>query len=193
VGGSVLEDTLAQMALVANPTREGRALRNRFDVILGAHESLNRELAARLSGLATAYAPVHQDEHPLVGTRVPDLDLEAAPAPSVFGLLPTARFVLLDLTGGQLRFSGPDARADRLDVVSGRLSGQQPEWASVRALLIRPDGYVAWGTEDPDPDRAGEQARMVLERWLDPGPPCPPVRARHPTPTAAGRPCAVAS
>src|SRR5262249_17317920 len=52
VGAEVVDDTLAQMALVANATPEGRALRKRFEAILGAHRSVNHELALRLSGLA---------------------------------------------------------------------------------------------------------------------------------------------
>jgi hypothetical protein len=104
--------------------------------------------------------------HPLTGQRVPDLELEGGPAPSVFGLLPTAHFVLLDLTGGRLGLPGAGERAARLEVVAGRLADQRPEWASVQAVLIRPDGHVAWATDDPD--RAGEQARLALARWLDP-------------------------
>ena len=55
VGLDVIDDSLAQCGLFANPTREGIALRDRFDAILGAHESLRRELAVRLSGLAIRY------------------------------------------------------------------------------------------------------------------------------------------
>ena len=55
VGLDVIDDSLAQCGLFANPTREGIALRDRFNAILGAHESLRRELAVRLSGLAIRY------------------------------------------------------------------------------------------------------------------------------------------
>jgi 2-polyprenyl-6-methoxyphenol hydroxylase-like FAD-dependent oxidoreductase len=167
VGTEVLDDTLAQMALVSSSTREGQALRRRFDAILGTHTSLNRELALRLSGLATVYRPERDDEHPLTGQRVPDLELKGAPAESLFGLLSAAHFVLLDLTGGRLRLPGAGERADRLDVVAGRLAGERPDWASVQAVLIRPDGYVAWASDYPD--GAGEQAQSALVRWLDPG------------------------
>jgi hypothetical protein len=145
VGAEVVEDTLAQMALVANATREGRALHKRFESILRMHPSVNHELARRLSGLATVYPSHNGDEHPLSGQRVPDLELEGACVGSIFELLPAARFVLLDLRGGQ-----PSSEcSDRLDAVAARLTDPPPGWATVQVLLIRPDGHVAWATDDP--------------------------------------------
>jgi 2-polyprenyl-6-methoxyphenol hydroxylase-like FAD-dependent oxidoreductase len=167
VGADVADDTLAQTALVSNSTREARALRKRFDGILNRHPSLNRELAIRLSGLATTYPT--DGGHPLTGQRVPDLELEGAPAPSVFGLVHTARFLLLDLTGGELQLAHAGERADQLVVAVGRLTSKRPEWTNVKAVLIRPDGHVAWAANHLDDD--GEQVRTVLARWLDPEPP----------------------
>ena len=164
VGADVVDDTLAQTALVSNSTPEARALRKRFDGILSRHASLNRELAIRLSGLGTAYPT--EGGHPLTGRRVPDLELEGGPAPTAFGLLRTARFVLLDLTGGELQLAPADSRADRLDMTVGRLADERPEWSSVKALLIRPDGHVAWAADQLDDD--GDQVRLALARWLDP-------------------------
>jgi hypothetical protein len=144
LGADVVDDTLAQMALVANATREGRALRRRFETILGTHPSVNRELALRLSGLATAYRPGTSDDHPLVGRRVPDLELEGADEPSIFAFLTTARFVLLGLAGGEAL----GAPSHRLDVVRARLVERPAGWEAVQALLIRPDGHVAWATDE---------------------------------------------
>jgi 2-polyprenyl-6-methoxyphenol hydroxylase-like FAD-dependent oxidoreductase len=112
VGLDVIDDSLAQCALIANATREGIALRDRFDKLLGTHPSLSRELALRLSGLTIRYptpaqpsaspatghlpaAPVAQPSP--VGERAPDLDLKGAPAATIFALLRPARFVLLTL------------------------------------------------------------------------------------------------
>ena len=89
----MIDDSLAQCGLFANPTREGIALRDRFNAILGAHPSLRRELAVRLSGLAIRYPAAGQ----VAGQRVPDLDLRDAPAATIFGLLHPAKFVLLNL------------------------------------------------------------------------------------------------
>jgi bifunctional hydroxylase/dehydrase len=49
--------------------------------------------------------------------------------------------------------------ADRLDVVTATLAGSHPDFGNVRAMLIRPDGYLAWATTD------GADA-PPLEAWL---------------------------
>jgi 2-polyprenyl-6-methoxyphenol hydroxylase-like FAD-dependent oxidoreductase len=153
VGLDVIDDSLAQCGLLANPSREGIALRDRFNRLLGAHQSFSRELALRLSGLAIRYPAAGS----LAGQRVPDLELRGAPAASVFGLLHPARFVLLTLGSPADPPPGfadpppgfadaPPGYAGRLDVVTATLAGSHPDWSDVRALLIRPDGYLAWAT-----------------------------------------------
>jgi 2-polyprenyl-6-methoxyphenol hydroxylase-like FAD-dependent oxidoreductase len=143
VGLDVIDDSLAQCGLFANPTREGVALRDRFNAILGADPSLCRELAVRLSGLAIRYPAADR----LAGQRVPDLDLCDAPAASIFGLLRSAKFVLLNLGPAPTASAG---FADRLDIVTSGLARDHPEWAGVGAVLIRPDGYVAWASRADD-------------------------------------------
>jgi 2-polyprenyl-6-methoxyphenol hydroxylase-like FAD-dependent oxidoreductase len=151
VGLDVIDDSLAQCGLIANPSREGIALRERFDAILAAHPSLCRELAVRLSGLGIRYPAAGHE----AGSRVPDLDLRGAPAATVFELLRAAKFVLLNLGSGR---AAPDGFADRpgvdhVDVVTGELAGDHPEWTGVHSMLIRPDGHIAWtsGADNPPP------------------------------------------
>jgi 2-polyprenyl-6-methoxyphenol hydroxylase-like FAD-dependent oxidoreductase len=152
VGQDVIDDSLAQCGLIANPSREGIALRDRFNTFLGAHPSLGRELAVRLSGLGIRY-PADAADGPAAGQRIPDLDL--CGGGTVFGLLHPARFILLT--------RGPDAPAlsgfeGRLDVVLAELADDHPGWVGLHAILIRPDGYVAWA--------AGDGAAPPLARWL---------------------------
>jgi 2-polyprenyl-6-methoxyphenol hydroxylase-like FAD-dependent oxidoreductase len=149
VGLDVIDDSLAQCGLIANPTREGITLRDRFDKILGTHPSLAQELALRLSGLAIRYPPPGQDPAPLVGQRVPDLELHGVPAKSIFALLSPAKFILLNLD--PTAPSVPTGYADRLDVVTAELAGDHPAWSGLRSALIRPDGYLAWATPATDP------------------------------------------
>ena len=172
VGLDVIDDSLAQCGLIANPTREGVALRDRFNAILGTDPSLCRELAVRLSGLAIRYPPPTQAPppgqvpppaqhlppgHPLAGQRAADLDLRGNRAATLFGLLAPARFVLLNL--GSAGQPHPDASAasvgfaDRLDTVTAVLARDDPDFAGIRALLIRPDGYIAWATAMTTPRR----------------------------------------
>jgi 2-polyprenyl-6-methoxyphenol hydroxylase-like FAD-dependent oxidoreductase len=158
VGLDVIDDSLAQCGLIANPTREGITLRDRFNTILGTHPSLAQELALRLSGLAIHYptpgqdpAP-GQDTPPPVGERAPDLALRGAPATTIFALLPPAKFVLLRLVSAATvasttpAVSVPAGYADRLNVVTAELAEHHPAWAGLRSVLIRPDGYLAWAT-----------------------------------------------
>jgi len=165
VGLDVIEDSLAQCGLFASPGREGVALRDRFNRILGENQELCRSLAIRLSGLGISYPPGppgddSRQSSPLVGRRVPDLPLRGAPAPSVYGLLRQGTFVLL-------RAPGPPAAAGfreyrgRLATVTGELADGHPEWAGLRALLIRPDGYAAWAAHE-----SGEPAAPPLADWL---------------------------
>lgn len=153
----VIDDSLAQCALFANPSREGIALRDRFNALLGTHPALCRELAVRLSGLGVRYG----DE----GVRVPDLDLRGTLVSSVYGLLEAAKFVLLSLTPDKIEV--PDGYSGRLDVVTAELAGDRPGWADVRAMLIRPDGHLAWVLHDGAPAEAGAPP---LAAWLG-GPP----------------------
>jgi 2-polyprenyl-6-methoxyphenol hydroxylase-like FAD-dependent oxidoreductase len=176
VGLDVIDDSLAQCGLFANPTREGVALRDRFNTILGEHPSLCRELAVRLSGLGINYPPPRQGLLPaqalLAGQRVPDLNLRGAPG-TTFALLHPAKFVLLTLAPPAptapppapaalppvptalaappaAPAAPPAAFAARLDTVTAQLAGDSPDWACIRAMLIRPDGYIAWATSADD-------------------------------------------
>jgi 2-polyprenyl-6-methoxyphenol hydroxylase-like FAD-dependent oxidoreductase len=143
VGLDVIDDSLAQCGLFASPSREGIALRDRFNAILGANPLLGQELAVRLSGLAIRYPAAG----PVAGQRAPDLDLRDAPAATIFGLLHAAKFVLLSLGPAPVV---PAGFAGRLDVVTAELAGDHPEWAGIRAMLIRPDGYIAWASHGDD-------------------------------------------
>jgi 2-polyprenyl-6-methoxyphenol hydroxylase-like FAD-dependent oxidoreductase len=151
VGLDVIDDALAQCGLLANPSREGIALRDRFNAILGAHPDLCQELAVRLSGLAIRYPA----DGLLAGQRVPDLDLRGGPASTLYGLLHPARFVLLGLGSAAV---APAGFAGRLDTATAQAVTVPPEWDGVRTVLIRPDGYVAWASR-----AAGEPP---LTTWL---------------------------
>ena len=151
VGLDVIDDSLAQCGLIASPSREGIALRDRFGAILAAHPALCQQLAARLSGLGIRYPAAGRG----AGARVPDLDLRGAPAATVFGLLRAAKFVLLNLgsAGAAPADVASHPSADRVDVVTAELAGDHPEWTGVRSMLIRPDGHTAWtlGADDAPP------------------------------------------
>jgi len=112
-----------------------------------------RRIAAMISGLDIRYDL--GEGHPLLGRRMPDLDLHTLDGPGrVFALLHEARPVLLNLGdpgGFDLSFW-----ADRVRFVNARHDGpwQLPVLGPVAApsaVLIRPDGHVAWAGDLTDP------------------------------------------
>jgi 2-polyprenyl-6-methoxyphenol hydroxylase-like FAD-dependent oxidoreductase len=144
VGARVLHNTMAQVAL-ATPDDRHQALREQLGELLSMDEP-RRYLAGMLSGL-----DVHYDigeGHPLLGRRMPDLDLHTADGPTrVFTLLYDARPVLLNL--GEPGGFDITPWADRVQVIDAEYGGrwELPVLGAVTAptaVLIRPDGYVAW-------------------------------------------------
>ena len=171
VGLDVIDSSLAQCGLFANASREGIALRDQFNAILGSDPALCRELATRLSGLAIRYPAADQ----IAGQRVPDLDLRGGPAATIFGLLHPAKFLLL--TQGTA-VDAPTGYGNRLDIVTAEFTADRPEWASVRSMLIRPDGYIAWATNTDDPPPFAEWLGNALCSRLK-AHPCVNWRGRH--------------
>ncbi|AJZ63051.1 FAD dependent oxidoreductase family protein [Paraburkholderia fungorum] len=151
VASRVLRTTMAQVALQRTDERT-EALREVVLELLGIEEARKR-IAAEMSGLG-----IHYDlgeGHPLLGRRMPDLDLVTSDGPMrIFTLLHNARPVLLNL-GAPGSFD-ITPWSDRIKLVHAKYDGpwQLPALGSVSApttVLIRPDGYVAWvgdGTQD---------------------------------------------
>jgi flavin-dependent dehydrogenase len=144
VAARVLRNTMAQVALLRTDDRTS-ALRDAVSELLGMDEPRKR-VAAMMSGLDIRYDL--GEGHPLLGRRVPDLDLVTANGPRrVFALLHDARPVLLNL--GEPGDSDIAPWARRVVAIDATHAG---DWelpvlgqvAAPAAVLIRPDGYVAW-------------------------------------------------
>jgi 2-polyprenyl-6-methoxyphenol hydroxylase-like FAD-dependent oxidoreductase len=144
VAARVLHNTMAKVAL-RRPDARTKALRDTMSELLGMDEPRKR-FAAMLSGLG-----IHYDlgeGHPLLGRRMPDLDLTTANGPlRVFTLLHEARPVLLNL--GEPGGFNITPWSDRVQLVDAKYAGtwELPALGAVTAptaVLIRPDGYVAW-------------------------------------------------
>ena len=161
VGARVLHNTMAQVAL-ARIDERSRALRDTMMEQLSMDEPRKR-IAGMISGL-----DIHYDlgeGHPLLGRRMPDLDLHTADGPTrVFTLLHEARPVLLNL--GQPGGFDISPWADRVRLVDATHDGvwELPilgEVGAPPAVLIRPDGYVAWTGDPTDPGLP-----RALETWF---------------------------
>ncbi|PDS29577.1 FAD-dependent monooxygenase [Rhizobium phaseoli] len=151
VAARVLRTTMAQVALQRTDDRT-EALRDIVLELLGLDEA-RKTLAGEMSGLALRYDL--GEGHPLLGRRMPDLDL-ATPDGSirVFALLREARPVLLNLAATGSLDIAPWSGRVRLVQASYGGPWELPALGAVpapSAVLIRPDGYVAWvgeGTQD---------------------------------------------
>ena len=163
VAARVLRNTMASVTLRRTDERT-KALRDTMAELLRMDEP-RRHFAAMLTGL-----DIHYDlgtGHPLLGRRMPDLDLITANGPlRVFTLLHRARPVLLNLGAP----GGFDITpwADRVQLIDAEYVGpwQLPVLGAVTAptaVLIRPDGHVAW---------VGDQTHLgltdALTTWFGP-------------------------
>ncbi|MEE1804724.1 FAD-dependent monooxygenase [Streptomyces sp. JV176] len=173
VGAELLESTRAQTALMTGFSTEGLALRAFIGGRIASVPAFSQDLAERLSGLAVAYPPAPGDPvHPLTGRRAPDLALDPAGAGGaggagaegpadgpyrLFDLLRDGRHVLLDLAGSPDLAEGGGGRGEGTPETPpgtvpyrARLTSAHPGWSGVGAVLVRPDGHVAWAADAAD-------------------------------------------
>lgn len=154
VGQRVMMHSLSQIALMA-PGPEVAALRTLFGELVTFPDA-QQHMAALLAGSDVSYDV--GDDHRLSGHLVPDLTLDDGRR--VAELLHDARPVLLDLGGGVADVAR--GWADRVDVVTAS-AARRP----AAALLIRPDGYVAWAADEFGPTQEAT-LRAALQRWFGP-------------------------
>jgi hypothetical protein len=150
VAARVLRNTIAQVALL----RANDYVKTLGDIIteLLTMEEPRRRFAAMMSGLDIRYDL--GEGHPLLGRRTPDLDLVTANGPlRVFTLLHDARPVLLNL--GEPGGLDIAPWGDRVQLINAKYGGvwELPVLGAVTAptaVLIRPDGHVAWVGDGTD-------------------------------------------
>jgi FAD binding domain len=157
----VIMQSRAQLALL-RPGPEVTALRDLFSELV-TEPVVVRRLSDLLSGADNRYT-MGADMHPLAGRWVPDFAVASASGTQrVAELARSGRPVLVDLTeSGAVAAAVTDVE-DQLTVAAGVLVGEVP----ATAVLVRPDGYVAWASSQaaPDPDELRE-LRSVLMCWF---------------------------
>jgi 3-(3-hydroxy-phenyl)propionate hydroxylase len=174
VAAMVLWNTMAQVALLRSDDRTD-ALRDITSEILRMDEPRKR-IAAMMTGLDIRYD--FGDGHPLLGRRMPDLDLVTRNGQTrTFALFHDARGVLLNFgEPGRLDIT---PWADRIRLIDAKSPGalELPVIGTVTApdaVLIRPDGYVAWAG-----DKTGNGLADTLTTWF--GPPAPVCNQMRPS------------
>ena len=161
VGARVLQNTMAQVALTS-PGDRHQALRTTMAGLLRMDQP-RQSIAAMMSGL-----DIHYDlgpGHPLLGRRMPDLDIVTADGPlRVYELLHGAKPVLLNLGDpGGLDIAPWIGRVQLVDA-SYAGTWELPVLGAVSAptaVLVRPDGHVAWVGEGTD-----SGLRDALRTWF---------------------------
>jgi 2-polyprenyl-6-methoxyphenol hydroxylase-like FAD-dependent oxidoreductase len=168
VAARVLRNTMAQVALLGRVDERAKALRDTMSELLGMDEP-RRRFAAMITGLDIQHDL--GEGHPLLGRRMPDLELVTVDGLlRVFTLLHAARPVLLNFgEPGSLDIAPWSDRVQRVD------ANYAGTWelpvigavAAPAAVLIRPDGHVAWVRANTD-----QNLGDALTTWF--GPPADP-------------------
>ncbi|MDF2694279.1 MAG: Salicylate hydroxylase [Labilithrix sp.] len=167
VGSALVTNTRVQEALLGF-TPPTLALRALFADLLRNAE-INRRLAEDVTGLSVAYSS--NGSHRWMGRRLPDIDFMTPNGPSnVFYWLRAGRFVIFDAgLDDATRARLLDGWGDRIIPVRANFAVTRPDFDDVSALLVRPDGHVAWvGTRD----EASSTLDDAMSSWCGPGRAC---------------------
>jgi hypothetical protein len=144
VAADVLDNTRAQMQLLS-PEPGPRSVRRLVSELMN-FEEVNRYLIEKITAIGIRYD--FGDEHPLVGHRMRDVGLKRG---RLYGLMHGGRGLLLDQTGRLSAAGWADRVAHVVDV---------SEELDVTAVLLRPDGHVAWAGDDQ------QELLNQLPRWF---------------------------
>lgn len=164
VAARVLRNTMAQIALLRRGDDGLKAARETVSELLAMDEPRKR-FGATMSGLDIRYEL--GEGHPLLGRRMPDLDLVVEGRPlKLFTLLHGARGLLLNF--GKAGTTDITPWADRIGIVDADCDGA---WelpavghiAAPKTVLVRPDGHVAWVGNESQRGLA-----EALTRWFGP-------------------------
>jgi bifunctional hydroxylase/dehydrase len=167
VAARILINTLAQRILYLSG-EEMDPMREVLTRLL-AYEEARQLLVGMVTGLDIQY-DVGADGHPLLGRRLPNVELTGDFGPSgkasARQFLHAGRGVVLDLVGDEDVRATAAPWADRVDVVT-TTSQPEREFAHIDAALVRPDGYIGWiGSSGGDGEVGGASLPDALARWF---------------------------
>jgi hypothetical protein len=165
IGRRLMTLTRAQEAL-ARPGEHVTALREFFNRFL-AQEAIFRAIAEEITDVDICYEMTGDagENHPLLGRWAPNLTLQNEHRTiRVAELMRAGKGLLLDLTGRPALATTASKWGDRVEMTTARCDDRT---ANLDAMLIRPDGYVAWAISSADRDNESERSlRAALEKWF---------------------------
>jgi flavin-dependent dehydrogenase len=161
-GARTMLHTRAQVALRRGHDPAAEALRAVFQELLADEQPLRR-IGALIAGADIRYRLPTPDNHISAGTFAPDLTLHTDEGTtSVAELLHAARPILLDLADRTDLRDVARHWQHRIDIRTAKAENRQAD-----AILIRPDGHIAWAaTIDESADTAEDGLRAALSFWF---------------------------
>lgn len=179
VGAAVLTLTGRQFRLNTARSRPRRALRWAAHRLIVPLPPVQTWLARSYSGIAIRYPPANEPDRAaappgwnrLAGQRLPPgrLTYPDGARQRVYDLFRDGRFVLLRREEVAAGPSGPVAEAELPGPVRSVRYTACDGARLPAAALVRPDGYLAWACDDPDPAARDRAARAAVDRWCQPG------------------------
>jgi 2-polyprenyl-6-methoxyphenol hydroxylase-like FAD-dependent oxidoreductase len=167
VGAAVLSLTGRQFRLNTARTRRRKSLRWIAHRAVAPLPPVQSWLARTYSGVAVTYRPRGTQGHRLAGARLPSGRLTLADGSDVrlYDLFHEGRFVMLRQGAGRAvsADSGEFPAHVKTVTYKGSRPGRLPP-----AILVRPDGYVAWASAERDPSARAAAARDAVRRWCEP-------------------------
>jgi hypothetical protein len=153
IGAQVLDWSRAQVVIM-RPDPGERALNSIIRDLINTRDGATY-IAARVWGIHTQYNA--GDNHPLVGYSVPNFEWDDGT--TIGGLMHDSKGILLDFDGNTSLKKLASEYSAQLKYVAGRAKEQ----SGLSAVLIRPDGIVAWAA-DNDPDYS--ELQKAAARWF---------------------------
>ncbi|HZB30142.1 MAG TPA: FAD-dependent monooxygenase [Streptosporangiaceae bacterium] len=160
-GRDVLARTARQFWINAARTTRHRLLRWLAYRVVVPLPPVQSRLAGAYSGLSARYPPAGKRAHPLAGTRLPrgTLTLPGGSRTRLYDLFADGRFVLLDHDFHAERYGGLPRHVRTVPY----LSCDRRRWPA--AVLVRPDGYIAWAHDEADAALRAPMAHQAVQSW----------------------------
>jgi 2-polyprenyl-6-methoxyphenol hydroxylase-like FAD-dependent oxidoreductase len=153
IGAWALDWTRAQVAIM-RPDPHARAIASVIRDLIQTKDATNY-FVGKMSGMLMEYNL--QGDHPLIGRSAPDFEFEDGTR--LGELLHDGKGLLLDFTEARELHTLDQTRKERLRYASKKAKDNK----GLTAVLVRPDGFVAWATESKPDVIAAEES---VKRWF---------------------------